>query len=100
MESGAKGCELIARGKLRAQPSASQIHEIRRRGVLGIEFKIMLDWDPKGKKQGLITPSPDLVTIYPPKEEEHYIGPPVAAATDVDIEAVVAKKFSKLMTES
>ncbi|KAL9157083.1 hypothetical protein ABFS82_09G122100 [Erythranthe guttata] len=91
MEIGAKGCELIASGKLRTQPSASQIHEIRRRGVLGIEFKIMLDWDPKGK-QGSITPSPDLVTIYPPKEE-HYIAPPVAAATDVDIEGAVSEEI-------
>lgn len=56
------------------------------KGVLGIKVKIMLDWDPKGK-QGPITPLPDLVTIHPPKEEEHYAVPlPVAAAaTDVEI---------------
>lgn len=55
------------------------------KGVLGIKVKIMLDWDPKGK-QGPVTPLPDLVTIHPPKEEEHYVAPPVAATTDVEVE--------------
>ena len=52
-------------------------------GVIGIKVKIMLDWDPKGK-QGPKTPLPDLVTIHPPKEEEEYVRP-VLAATDVDV---------------
>lgn len=57
-------------------------------GVLGIKVKIMLDWDPNGK-QGPKTPLPDLVTIHPPKEEEHYI-PPIAATTEIEIPAGVA----------
>ncbi|KAL0319430.1 UNVERIFIED_CONTAM: 40S ribosomal protein S3-3 [Sesamum angustifolium] len=106
MESGAKGCEVIVSGKLRAQRAKSMKFKdgymissgqpvkeyidsaVRhvfsdRQGVLGIKVKIMLEWDPKGK-QGPVTPLPDLVTIHPPKEEEHYVAPPVAA-TDVEI---------------
>ncbi|KAK4770064.1 hypothetical protein SAY87_030596 [Trapa incisa] len=49
-------------------------HVLLRQGVVGINIKIMLDWDPKGK-QGPKTPLPDLVTIHPPKEEEVYIAP-------------------------
>ncbi|KAL0311829.1 UNVERIFIED_CONTAM: 40S ribosomal protein S3-2 [Sesamum radiatum] len=100
MESGAKGCEVIVSGKLRAQRAKSMKfkdgymissgqpvkeyidsavrHVLLRQGVLGIKVKIMLDWDPKGK-QGPMTPLPDLVTIHPPKEEEYIpqtIAPP------------------------
>ncbi|KAJ6411698.1 hypothetical protein OIU84_008304 [Salix udensis] len=71
MESGAKGCEVIVSGKLRAQRAKSMKfkdgymissgqpvkecidsavrHVLLRQGVLGIKVKIMLDWDPKGK---------------------------------------------------
>ncbi|GFP90594.1 40S ribosomal protein s3-3 [Phtheirospermum japonicum] len=99
MESGAKGCEVIVSGKLRAQrakamkfkdgymiSSGQPVKEyIDSAGVLGIKVKIMLDWDPKGK-QGPMTPLPDLVTIHPPKEEEHYVAPPApAAATEVEV---------------
>uniref|UniRef100_A0A0D9X4Q4 30S ribosomal protein S3, chloroplastic n=1 Tax=Leersia perrieri TaxID=77586 RepID=A0A0D9X4Q4_9ORYZ len=91
MESGAKGCEVIVSGKLRAQRAKSMKfkdgymissgqpvneyidaavrHVLLRQGVLGIKVKIMLDWDPKGKV-GPTTPLPDLVTIHAPKEEE------------------------------
>ncbi|WRX32404.1 Small ribosomal subunit protein uS3 [Theobroma cacao] len=91
MESGAKGCEVIVSGKLRAQRAKSMKfkdgymissghpvneyidsavrHVLLRQGVLGIKVKIMLDWDPKGK-QGPTTPLPDLVTIHSPKEDE------------------------------
>ncbi|KHG00767.1 40S ribosomal S3-3 -like protein [Gossypium arboreum] len=91
MESGAKGCEVIVSGKLRAQRAKSMKfkdgymissghpvneyidsavrHVLLRQGVLGIKVKIMLDWDPKGK-QGPTTPLPDLVTIHPPKDDE------------------------------
>ncbi|KAF2304281.1 hypothetical protein GH714_029298 [Hevea brasiliensis] len=101
MESGAKGCEVIVSGKLRAQRAKSMKfkdgymissgqpvneyidsavrHVLLRQGVLGIKVKIMLDWDPKGKV-GPMTPLPDLVTIHPPKEEEEYIPPPVMTA--------------------
>ncbi|QCE05800.1 small subunit ribosomal protein S3e [Vigna unguiculata] len=96
MESGAKGCEVIVSGKLRAQRAKSMKfkdgymissgqpvkdyidsavrHVLLRQGVLGIKVKIMLDWDPKGK-QGPKTPLPDIVTIHSPKEEEEYIRP-------------------------
>ncbi|KAK4412680.1 Peroxisome biogenesis factor 10 [Sesamum alatum] len=103
MESGAKGCEVIVSGKLRAQRAKSMKfkdgymissgqpvkeyidsavrHVLLRQGVLGIKVKIMLDWDPKGK-QGPMTPLPDLVTIHPPKEEE-YVPPTVIPAVEV-----------------
>uniref|UniRef100_A0A6N2NF64 KH type-2 domain-containing protein n=1 Tax=Salix viminalis TaxID=40686 RepID=A0A6N2NF64_SALVM len=77
MESGAKGCEVIVSGKLRAQRAKSMKfkdgymissgqpvkeyidsavrHVLLRQGVLGIKVKIMLDWDPKGKV-GPMTP--------------------------------------------
>ncbi|KAK1261693.1 40S ribosomal protein S3-3 [Acorus gramineus] len=96
MDSGAKGCEVIVSGKLRAQRAKSMKfkdgymissgnpvndyidtavrHVLLRQGVLGIKVKIMLDWDPKGI-QGPKTPLPDLVTIHPPKEEDEYIMP-------------------------
>jgi small subunit ribosomal protein S3e len=96
MESGAKGCEVIVSGKLRAQRAKSMKfkdgymissghpvnlyidsavrHVLLRQGVLGIKVKIMLDWDPKGK-QGPTMPLPDLVTIHPPKEEDELLRP-------------------------
>ncbi|KAI3975870.1 hypothetical protein MKX01_030715, partial [Papaver californicum] len=97
MESGAKGCEVIVSGKLRAaraksmkfkdgymissgQPVNEYIdsavrHVLLRQGVLGIKVKIMLDWDPKGKN-GPMTPLPDVVTIHQPKDEEDFISRP------------------------
>ncbi|KAH7423248.1 hypothetical protein KP509_12G046300 [Ceratopteris richardii] len=91
MESGAKGCEVIVSGKLRAQRAKSMKfkdgymissghpvnlyidsavrHVLLRQGVLGIKVKIMLDWDPKGK-QGPAIPLPDNVTIHNPKDED------------------------------
>ncbi|KAG5244084.1 40S ribosomal protein [Salix suchowensis] len=108
MESGAKGCEVIVSGKLRAQRAKSMKfkdgymissgqpvkeyidsavrHVLLRQGVLGIKVKIMLDWDPKGKV-GPMTPLPDLVTIHPPKEEEEYVAPPVMT-TSIEIPVV------------
>ncbi|KAB5553080.1 hypothetical protein DKX38_010391 [Salix brachista] len=108
MESGAKGCEVIVSGKLRAQRAKSMKfkdgymissgqpvkeyidsavrHVLLRQGVLGIKVKIMLDWDPKGKV-GPMTPLPDLVTIHPPKEEEEYVAPPVMT-TNIEIPVV------------
>ncbi|KAL0844127.1 hypothetical protein Bca101_017373 [Brassica carinata] len=91
MESGAKGCEVIVSGKLRAaraksmkfkdgymvssgQPTKDYIdsavrHVLLRQGVLGIKVKVMLDWDPKGVN-GPKTPLPDVVIIHAPKEED------------------------------
>lgn len=90
MESGAKGCEVIVSGKLRAQraktmkfmdgymlkagqPSIDFVDEavrdvLLRQGVIGIKVRIMLPWDPSGKT-GPKTPQPDVVTVLEPKEE-------------------------------
>ncbi|KAJ0844644.1 putative ribosomal protein S3 [Helianthus annuus] len=90
MENGAKGCEVIVSGKLRAQRAKSMKfkdgymvssgqpvkeyidsavrHVLLRQGVLGIKVKIMLDWDPTGKL-GPKTPLPDNVVIHMPKDE-------------------------------
>ncbi|KAJ1966334.1 40S ribosomal protein S3 [Dispira parvispora] len=90
MESGAKGCEVVVSGKLRAaraksmkfsdgfmihsgQPAKDFIdfavrHVEMRQGVLGIKVKIMLDWDPTGRL-GPKKPLPDMVTILEPKDE-------------------------------
>lgn len=91
MESGAKGCEVIVSGKLRAQrakamkfkdgymvssghPVTEYIdsavrHVLLRQGVLGIKVKIMKEWDPTGKV-GPRTPLPDVVTVLAPKDED------------------------------
>ncbi|KAH9609986.1 hypothetical protein KSS87_004125 [Heliosperma pusillum] len=109
MESGAKGCEVIISGKLRAQRAksmkfkdgymissgqpvkeyidAATRHVLLRQGVLGIKVKIMLDWDPKGK-MGPQTPLPDLVTIHPPKEDDVFIRDPVPAPVMSEVEVV------------
>merc|ERR1711934_892412 len=90
MESGAKGCEVVVRGKLRGQRAKSMKfvdglmihsgnpcndyvdsacrHVLLRQGVLGIKVKIMLPWDPSGKI-GPKKPLPDHVSIVEPKEE-------------------------------
>ncbi|KAG2486605.1 hypothetical protein HYH03_014773 [Edaphochlamys debaryana] len=91
MESGAKGCEVIVSGKLRAARAKSMKfkdgymvssghparvyidaavrHVLLRQGVLGIKVKIMKEWDPTGKR-GPKTPLPDVVKVLEPKEEE------------------------------
>jgi len=90
MESGAKGCEVVVSGKLRAaraksmkfvdgfmihsgQPTIDFIdaavrHVLLRQGVLGIKVKIMLDSDPTGKA-GPKHSLPDVVQVVDPKEE-------------------------------
>ena len=107
MESGAKGCEVIVSGKLRAaraksmkfidgfmihsgQPAKDYVdravrHVYLRQGVLGIKVKIMLDWDPTGRL-GPSKPLPDMITVVEPKDEvpitqpisEDYNRPPPA----------------------
>src|SRR3954464_12904756 len=84
MESGAKGCEVVVSGKLRAaraksmkfvdgfmihsgQPTRDYVdtairHVMLRQGVLGIKVKIMLDQDPTGKS-GPKKSLPDVVSI-------------------------------------
>merc|ERR1712196_502342 len=91
MESGAKGCEVTVSGKLRgARAKAMKFkdgymissgapkndyivgavrHILMRQGTLGLHVKIMLDWDPTGKR-GPKYPLPDIVKVHPPKEEE------------------------------
>ncbi|KAJ3211596.1 40S ribosomal protein S3 [Clydaea vesicula] len=101
MESGAKGCEVVVSGKLRAARAKSMkfvdgfmIHSgqpcrdfldqaVRhinmRQGVLGVKVKIMLESDPSGKA-GPKKPLPDNVTILDPKEDE----PVVPSSTNVN----------------
>jgi small subunit ribosomal protein S3e len=112
MESGAKGCEVVVSGKLRAaraksmkfidgfmihagQPARDYIdtavaHVNMRQGVLGIKVKIMLECDPEGKV-GPKKPLPDQVVILDPKSEaglkdlqpkSEMFGPPRAAAQE------------------
>ncbi|RDH24732.1 ribosomal protein S3 [Aspergillus niger ATCC 13496] len=96
MESGAKGCEVVVSGKLRAaraksmkftdgfmihsgQPAKEFIdsatrHVLLRQGVLGIKVKIMRGSDPEGKA-GPQKTLPDAVTIIEPKEEQPVLQP-------------------------
>lgn len=100
MESGAKGCEVVVSGKLRAaraksmkftdgfmihsgQPARDFIdsatrHVLLRQGVLGIKVKIMRasssPSDPSGEKAGG-KGLPDSVTIIEPKEEQPILAP-------------------------
>merc|ERR1711959_739807 len=91
MENGAKGCEVIISGKLRAQrakamkfrdgylistgePKKYYIdsavrHVAMRQGVLGVKVKIMLKHDPEGKR-GPKLPMPDAIIIHEPKVEQ------------------------------
>eukprot|EP00242_Pyramimonas_sp_CCMP2087_P001810 CAMPEP_0198231080 /NCGR_PEP_ID=MMETSP1445-20131203/115007_1 /TAXON_ID=36898 /ORGANISM="Pyramimonas sp., Strain CCMP2087" /LENGTH=230 /DNA_ID=CAMNT_0043911671 /DNA_START=1282 /DNA_END=1974 /DNA_ORIENTATION=- len=97
MESGAKGCEVIVSGKLRAQRAkamkfsdgymissgapkmdyidAAVRHVMLRQGVLGIKVKIMLEWDPTGKN-GPKKRLPDNISIHTPKDDEEVFGKP------------------------
>jgi small subunit ribosomal protein S3e len=96
VESGAKGCEVVVSGKLRAaraksmkftdgfmihsgQPAKDFIdhatrHVLLRQGVLGIKVKIMRGSDPEGKA-GPQKTLPDAVTIIEPKEEQAVLQP-------------------------
>ncbi|WVN88123.1 40S ribosomal protein S3 [Cryptococcus depauperatus CBS 7841] len=90
MESGAKGCEVVVSGKLRAaraksmkftegfmvhsgQPARDFVdyavrHVLLRQGVLGIKVKIMKPSDPAGR-MGPAKNLPDDVQIIEPKSE-------------------------------
>ena len=96
MESGAKGCEVVVSGKLRAaraksmkftdgfmihsgQPAKDFIdhatrHVLLRQGVLGIKVKIMRGSDPEGKA-GPSKSLPDAVSILEPKDEPTIVQP-------------------------
>ncbi|KAK1938487.1 putative 40S ribosomal protein S3 protein [Babesia divergens] len=93
MESGAKGCEVIVSGKLRAQRAksmkfkdgyiistghpaqifvASATRSVQlRQGVLGIKVKIMLPHDPEGRL-GPSTILPDTITVLEPKADVEF----------------------------
>ncbi|KAJ2306588.1 40S ribosomal protein S3 [Coemansia sp. RSA 2704] len=99
MESGAKGCEVIVSGKLRAARAKSMKfsegfmlhsgnpaqefidfavrHVEMKQGVLGIKVKIMLDSDPTGRL-GPKNPLPDIVTILSNDKEEAPLDHPVS----------------------
>merc|ERR1711981_805735 len=90
MENGAKGCEVIISGKLRAQrakamkfkdgylistgePKRHYIseavrHVAMRQGMLGVKVKIMLAHDPEGR-MGAKMPMPDMVIVHEPKPD-------------------------------
>lgn len=90
MNAGAKGCEVVISGKLRAaraksmkftdgfmihsgQPTKDYIdravrHVMLRQGVLGVKVKIMLPHDPTARG-GTSKPLPDLVIVRDPKDE-------------------------------
>merc|ERR1712226_1364324 len=96
MENGAKGCEVVISGKVRAQrakamkfkdgylistgePKKHYIdtavrHVLMRQGVLGIKVKIMLGYDPEGK-MGCKIPLPDNVIVHEPKEDAPVLQP-------------------------
>jgi len=97
MENGAKGCEIIISGKLRAARAKSMkfrdgymlksgdavnhyvdeaVRHIQlKQGMLGIKVKIMLPYDPSGK-EGPSVRLPDVVTVLDPKTEEVLPVPP------------------------
>ena len=105
MEGGAKGCEIIVSGKLRAQRAKAmkfkegymvksghvgQIyvtkavrHVMMRQGVLGIKVMIMLDHDPEGKT-GPATQLADVVVIHDPKPLPTPVQPQTLAAPGPD----------------
>ncbi|KAG1659786.1 hypothetical protein FOA52_015887 [Chlamydomonas sp. UWO 241] len=91
MEAGAKGCEVVVSGKLRAARAKSMKfkdgymvasgypaivyldsavrHVLLRQGVLGLKVKIMKNYDPTGRA-GPKMPMPDVVKVLEPKEDE------------------------------
>jgi len=92
MENGAKGCEVIVSGKLRAQRAKSMKfrdgymiksgepvneyvdfatrHIQLKQGVLGVKVKIMLPYAPEKGAPGAKTRQPDVIDVYTPKETE------------------------------
>lgn len=100
MENGAKGCEIVVSGKLRAQRAKAMKfrsgymiksgHAARdyvdtavrhlklKQGVLGIRVAIMLPYDPKGK-HGCSTIQSDVIEIHEPKAAPVPITQPLSA---------------------
>merc|ERR1712130_990165 len=91
MENGAKGCEVVVSGKLRAQRAKSMKfkdgymiksgdatnhyidkavrHIQMKQGVLGIKVAIMLPYDENGELGPCIR-QPDVITVHEPKDED------------------------------
>merc|ERR1711904_91386 len=87
----AVGCEIIVSGKMRVQRAKTMKyksgylistgqpkldvldtavrHVFFKQGIIGIKVKIMLPYDPTGRK-GIRKPLPDMVKINPPKEDQ------------------------------
>lgn len=109
MESQAKGVQVVLSGKLRGQRAKGMIfrdgymiksgepknfyidravrHILLKQGVLGINLKIMLPYDPEGKN-GVARPQPDVVVIREPKEEAPLpVGPKQGYAQNYNLEA-------------
>lgn len=106
MESGAKGCEVIVSGKLRAQRAKGMKfqegymiktgqaavdyvdkatrHVLMRQGVLGVKVAIMMDHDPEGRR-GPKKPLSDVVTIHEVKPDP--VVPTAAAAAAAPVVA-------------
>merc|ERR1712232_487627 len=85
------GCEVVVSGKMRVQrakvmkyksgylistgqPKRDFIDEAVRhvffkQGIIGIKVRIMMPYDPTGKK-GVRIPLPDMVKIHPPKDDQ------------------------------
>merc|ERR1719389_1539202 len=96
MENGAKGCEVVISGKLRAQRakvmkfrdgylistgepkrhyiSSAVRHVNMRQGMLGVKVTIMLAHDPDGK-MGPKMPMPDNIIVQEPKEDAILMAP-------------------------
>jgi len=110
MENGARGCEIVISGKLRAARAKSMkfrdgymiksgdavnhyvdeaVRHIQlKQGMLGINVKIMLPHDPTGK-EGPAVRLPDVVTVLDPKGEEVLPVPPKQGfAQNVNVDTV------------
>jgi len=90
MENGAKGCEIVISGKLRAARAKAMKfrdgymiksgdainhyidyavrHLQLKQGMLGIKVKIMMSHDPTGR-EGIAIKMPDVITVNEPKED-------------------------------
>jgi len=110
MESGAKGCEVVVSGKLRAaraksmkftggfmihsgQPARDFVdyavrHVLLKQGVLGLKVKIMKAHDPEGH-MGPKMPLPDTVTILEPPTDK-IVSEPTSESRGVAEAQVVA----------
>ncbi|KAJ3451670.1 40S ribosomal protein S3-RELATED [Anaeramoeba flamelloides] len=95
MEGGARGIEITVAGKLRGQrargvkfrdgymlkagkPAEDMVdiavrHIMMKQGMFGVKVRIMQPYDPEGKI-GVSVEQPDVITVFPPKEDSKDIG--------------------------